>query len=60
MNIASRHNPKNRLKPLSLHPLTPEEALARFMVTDIKKIKRAGRKAEKTKREKQLPPTELC
>jgi hypothetical protein len=45
--------PKNqygRLKPLSLHPLTPEQALLAFMLTDPKKIKAAERKAQKRKR----------
>jgi len=36
----------DRLKPLSLYPLTPEEALSAFMRTDPKKMKAAKRKAQ--------------
>lgn len=40
----------DRLKPLSLYPLTPEEALSAFMRTDPKKVKAAERKAQKKSR----------
>lgn len=31
---------RGRLQPLSLHPLTPEKALAAFMKVDPKKVER--------------------
>lgn len=36
----------NRLKPLSLYPLTPERALEAFMQVNPKRIQVAERKAE--------------
>ena len=39
-----------RLKPLSLYPLTPEQALSAFMRVDPKTVKRA---MERRKRKKQ-------
>lgn len=42
---------KHKLKPISLYPLKPEEALKRFMQVDPEKIKRTERK-EKKEREK--------
>jgi hypothetical protein len=40
----------NRLKPLSLYPLTPEQALSAFMRTDPAKVKAAERRAQKKSR----------
>jgi hypothetical protein len=36
-----------RLKPISLHPLTPEQALSSFMKDDPKKVKAAEAKLAK-------------
>jgi spore cortex formation protein SpoVR/YcgB (stage V sporulation) len=33
-----KHKKKERLKPISLYPLTPEEAILAFMKTDSKPI----------------------
>ena len=52
MTIAQKSNTKTRLKPISLHPLTPEQALSAFMRVDPRSIKRAERKAERKMREK--------
>jgi len=38
-----------RLKPISLHPLTPEQALSGFMRVDPKKIEVTKREAKKKK-----------
>jgi hypothetical protein len=40
----------DRLKPLSLYPLTPEQALGAFMRTNPKKVKAAEREAQKKRR----------
>ena len=45
----SRKKP-NRLKPISLHPLTPEQALSAFMRVDSGKVKMAEQKAQKKTR----------
>jgi len=37
----------DRLKPLSLYPLTPELALSAFMQVDPKKVKAAERRVQK-------------
>ena len=42
----------DRLKPISLHPLTPEQALAAFLRTDPAKVKAAERKARNQRRRK--------
>jgi hypothetical protein len=42
----------DRLKPLSLHPLTPEQALSGFMRVDPKKIEATKRESKKKKPEK--------
>lgn len=36
--------PKERMQPLSMYPLKPEEALAAFMEIDKKKLLRAEKK----------------
>jgi len=36
-----------RRRPLSLYPLTPEQALSAFMKVDPKRIKAAERRAKK-------------
>ncbi len=41
-----------KLKPTSLYPLKPEEALKRFMQVDPEKIKKAERKEKKGRSEK--------
>ena len=38
---------RDRVKPLSLYPLTPERALSAFMRTDPAKVKAAERRAKK-------------
>ena len=38
---------KERLQPLSMYPLTPEEALTAFMEIDKKKLLRAEKKEKK-------------
>jgi hypothetical protein len=48
-----KSNPKgksDRLKPLSLYPLTPEHALFAFMQVAPKKVKTSVRKAKKKHR----------
>ncbi len=50
MSNIQRPRPKpksDRLKPLSLHPLTPEEALGAFMRVDAAKVFAAEQKAQK-------------
>ncbi len=47
--MQKKRNP-NRLKPTSLHPLTPEQALEAFMRVDRKKIMVRERKAKKGRR----------
>ncbi len=42
----------DRLKPLSLHPLTPEQALRAFLRTDPAKVKAAERKARMQRQRK--------
>ena len=42
-----RNDKKTRLKPISLYPLRPEQALSAFMEIDPKRIKTAERKAQK-------------
>jgi hypothetical protein len=39
----------DRLKPLSLYPLLPEQALLAFLRTDPKKVRAAERKMQKKK-----------
>lgn len=39
----------DRLKPLSLYPLTPEKALLVFMKTDPEKVKRAMARRKRKK-----------
>lgn len=43
---------KDRLKPLSLYPLKPAQALSAFMEIDPRKIKMAEEKAKRKKRNK--------
>ncbi len=40
---------RDRLKPLSLHPLTPEQALSAFMRVDPKRVLAAERRVLKKK-----------
>lgn len=40
----------SRLKPLSLYPLRPEQALSAFMEIDSRRIRAAERKAQKQRR----------
>ncbi len=42
----------DRLKPLSLCPLTPEQALLAFLLTDPAKVKAAEQKARMQRRRK--------
>ena len=45
---------RGRLKPISLYPLTPEQALRAFLRTDPKKVWAAERKALMERRRKAL------
>ncbi len=45
----SRKKP-NRLKPLSLHPLTPEQALSAFLRVNPKRVRAAEQQALKDRR----------
>ncbi len=45
--MAMLRKKSDRLKPLSLYPLTPEQALSAFMRTDPKKVKAAEQRAKK-------------
>ncbi len=49
MSNAARHGQRERLKPLSLYPLTPEQALSAFMRVNPKRVQAAERKAQKRK-----------
>lgn len=42
-----KQGPRDRLKPLSVYPLTPEDALAAFMQVDPEKVNRRLKEAEK-------------
>mgnify|MGYP001557917611 CR=1 FL=1 len=45
-----RNDKKTRLKPISLYPLRPEQALSAFMQIDPKRIKVKEKKAQKQRR----------
>ncbi len=47
--MSEPHKKPNRLKPLSLHPLTPEKALSAFMRVKPKKVKKAAEQKAKRK-----------
>ena len=42
-----KQGPRDRLKPLSVYPLTPEDALSAFMKVDPEKVNRRLKEAEK-------------
>jgi len=50
----SKQGPRDRLKPLSVYPLTPEEALAAFMQVDPEKVNRRLKEAKKQRKERDL------
>ena len=40
MKTKSKNKSKHQLKPLSMYPLTPEEAIKAFMEVDPKKVEK--------------------
>ncbi|KKM95261.1 hypothetical protein LCGC14_1189970 [marine sediment metagenome] len=48
----SKQGPRDRLKPLSVYPLTPEEALAAFMQVDPEKVNRRLKEAKKQRNQR--------